>query len=63
VHDSIPSPGNAAYGAAKNGLITLTRSLALELAPQRINVNAVAPGLIRTPMTKERTDDPAKRAE
>jgi glucose 1-dehydrogenase len=63
VHDSIPSPGNAAYGAAKGGLLTLTRSLALELAPQRINVNAVSPGLIRTPMTQERTDDPETRAE
>ncbi len=61
VHDSIPSPGNAAYGAAKGGLLTMTRSLALELAPMRINVNAIAPGLIRTPMTCERVDDPARR--
>ncbi|GGE54045.1 oxidoreductase [Agaricicola taiwanensis] len=57
VHERIPSPGNSAYGAAKGGLLTLTRSLALELAPKRINVNAIAPGQIRTPMT-ERTDDP-----
>lgn len=35
--------------------------LALELVPLRINVNAVAPGLIRTPMTMDRTDDPATR--
>lgn len=63
VHDSIPSPGNAAYGAAKGGLLTLTRSLAVELAPVRINVNAIAPGLIRTPMTSERVDDPARRKE
>lgn len=62
VHEKIPSPGNAAYGAAKGGLLTLTRSLALELAGMRINVNAIAPGLIRTPMTKERTDDPETRA-
>ncbi len=33
VHEEIPSPGNAAYGAAKGGLRNLTRSLALELAP------------------------------
>jgi glucose 1-dehydrogenase len=63
VHEAIPSPGNAAYGAAKGGLLTLTRSLAMELAEQRINVNAIAPGLIRTPMTMERTDDPEKRAK
>jgi glucose 1-dehydrogenase len=63
VHEAIPSPGNAAYGAAKGGLLTFTRSLALELAPLRINVNAIAPGLIRTPMTAERTEDPAKMKE
>jgi NAD(P)-dependent dehydrogenase (short-subunit alcohol dehydrogenase family) len=63
VHETIPSPGNAAYGAAKGGLLTFTRSLALELAPLRINVNAIAPGLIRTPMTAKRTEDPEKMRE
>ena len=63
VHEAIPSPRNAAYGAAKGGLLTFTRSLALEAATLRINVNAIAPGLIRTPMTNQRTDDPARRAE
>lgn len=63
VHDTIPSPNSVAYGAAKGGLLTMTRSLALELAPLRINVNALAPGLIRTPMTQARTDDPATREQ
>nr|CAD6437859.1 3-oxoacyl-ACP reductase [Rhizobium sp. Q54] len=63
VHEAIPSPGNVSYGAAKGGLLTLTRSLAMELAEQRINVNAIAPGLIRTPMTMQRTDDPDARAK
>ncbi|MBF8643744.1 SDR family NAD(P)-dependent oxidoreductase [Pseudomonas luteola] len=63
VHDSIPSPNNVPYGAAKGGLLTMTRSLALELAPLKINVNAIAPGLIRTPMTMQRVDDPQKSAE
>ncbi|GGF85285.1 glucose-1-dehydrogenase [Azorhizobium oxalatiphilum] len=58
VHEAIPSPDNAAYGAAKGGLLTFTRSLALEVAPLRINVNALAPGHIRTPMTAGRTRDP-----
>jgi len=40
--------GNAAYNASKAGLINLTRSMALDLAPQRIRVNAVAPGAIGT---------------
>ena len=63
VHEDIPSPGNAAYGAAKGGLRNLTRSLALELAKDRINVNNIAPGLIHTPMTQARVEDPAKMRE
>jgi len=63
VHEAIPSPRSAAYGAAKGGLLTFTRSLALELAPLQINVNAIAPGLIRTPMTAQRAEDPEKMRE
>jgi glucose 1-dehydrogenase len=63
VHEAIPSPRHAGYGAAKGGLLTLVRSLALEVAPAGINVNAIAPGLIRTPMTQERTDDPETRKQ
>lgn len=42
-------PGTAAYAAAKGGMITYTKSLAKELAPHRVRVNGIAPGVIATP--------------
>jgi 3-oxoacyl-[acyl-carrier protein] reductase len=42
----------SAYASAKAGIITLTRSLALEWAPYNINVNCIIPGGIKTPMTR-----------
>jgi 3-oxoacyl-[acyl-carrier protein] reductase len=44
------SPGRAHYGAAKTGVIGFTRSLAVEVGLHNINVNAVGPGIIETPM-------------
>ena len=44
------APGLTAYTAAKGAIISLTRSLALEIGPRRINVNCVAPGATRTPI-------------
>ena len=50
------NPGQANYAAAKGGIIALTKTVAREWARFRINVNCVAPGLIRTRMTAEKRE-------
>ncbi len=46
----IGKPGNFVYGLTKGALAQMTRTLALELAPKGIRVNAVCPGTVRTPL-------------
>lgn len=53
--------GNAAYAASKWGVIGLVQTLALELAPHRINVNAVCPGMIITNLRDQHIEDGAKK--
>lgn len=53
-----PGGGLAAYCAAKAGLAMLTQVAALELGPRGIRVNAVAPGLVVTPLTAPAMDIP-----
>jgi len=52
--------GLAHYCAAKGGVLSLTQEAALELAAKKIRVNAIAPGIIETDMTKSIKDDPAQ---
>lgn len=49
VHGHGGFPNHAAYAATKGAIIAFTRSLAIELAPRRIRVNAVGPGIIEVP--------------
>lgn len=50
VHQEIPWAGHANYATSKGGIHMLMQSLAQEVAPQHIRVNAIAPGAIRTPI-------------
>ncbi len=61
-HDTAPLNMRSAYGVSKGGLKMLTRSLALELATHKINVNAVSPGAILTEMNRESLSKPDVRA-
>jgi glucose 1-dehydrogenase len=50
VHQVIPWAGHANYATSKGGIKLMMESLAQEVAPKRIRVNAIAPGAIRTPI-------------
>lgn len=54
IYGAVGRRERVAYSAAKGGVVNLTRSLALELGPHGITVNAVGPSLIETDMTRER---------
>jgi len=50
VHEVIPWAGHVNYAASKGGINMMMRSIAQEVAPDRIRVNSIAPGAIRTPI-------------
>jgi NAD(P)-dependent dehydrogenase (short-subunit alcohol dehydrogenase family) len=52
------TPGLAAYGTAKAGMIAFTRTLAVEAAPLGVRVNCLAPGWVRTELTRQMWSDP-----
>ncbi|MET7885602.1 SDR family oxidoreductase [Streptomyces avermitilis] len=63
VHQIIPWAGHVNYASSKGGVLMMMATLAQELAPHRIRVNAVAPGAIRTPINRSAWDTPEAEAE
>jgi NAD(P)-dependent dehydrogenase (short-subunit alcohol dehydrogenase family) len=58
----IAFPGRCAYTASKGAAVMLTRSIAVDYAADGIRANAVCPGMVYTPMTSWRLDQPDLRA-
>ena len=63
VHDIIPWAGHVNYASSKGGILMLLKSLALEVAPQKIRVNGISPGAIATDINEEVWKDEAKMKE
>lgn len=63
VHQAIPWAGHANYAAAKGGLKLLMQTMAQELAPEKIRVNSIAPGAIKTSINTEAWDSEEARQE
>ena len=58
VHEVIPWAGHANYAASKGGIMLLMKTMAQELAPQKIRVNAIGPGAIKTPINQSAWETP-----
>jgi NAD(P)-dependent dehydrogenase (short-subunit alcohol dehydrogenase family) len=52
------APNRPAYVATKHAVVGLTKQMALELGEKNVRVNAVAPGVVRTPLTERYFQDP-----
>jgi glucose 1-dehydrogenase len=63
VHETIPWAGRVNYAASKGGVMQLTRSLAQEVARDRIRVNSVCPGATRTPINTDSWETPEAYAK
>jgi glucose 1-dehydrogenase len=63
VHQIIPWSGHLNYAASKGGVLMLMQTLAQELGPHGIRVNAVAPGAIKTPINRSAWETPEAEAE
>ncbi|MEU7072719.1 SDR family oxidoreductase [Streptomyces narbonensis] len=63
VHQLIPWSGHVNYASSKGGVQMMMQTLAQELAPEKIRVNAVAPGAIRTPINRAAWETPEARED
>ena len=63
VHETIPWAGHVNYAASKGGVMLMMKSIAQEVAPFRIRVNAIAPGAIRTPINTAAWETPEAYAD
>ncbi len=62
VHEVIPWAGHANYAASKGGLMLLMKSIAQELGPQKIRVNSIGPGAIKTNINRDAWETPEAEA-
>ncbi len=58
IQSFVALPNSAAYTTSKGGVRALTKALAIELSPQGIRVNAIAPGMIATPLNADARQNP-----
>ena len=59
----VPFPQRAAYNASKGAVVSFTRALALDYAPNHIRANAICPGMVETGMTRWRLEIPELRQQ
>jgi NAD(P)-dependent dehydrogenase (short-subunit alcohol dehydrogenase family) len=58
IRSQVVEPGQGVYAATKAGIVQLVRTLATELGPSCVRVNAIAPGVVDTPLTSQIKDQP-----
>jgi glucose 1-dehydrogenase len=63
VHEIVPWAGHVNYAASKGGLMLFMKSIAQELGPQKIRVNSIAPGAIKTPINRGAWETPEAEAD
>jgi NAD(P)-dependent dehydrogenase (short-subunit alcohol dehydrogenase family) len=58
IRGQVVEPGQSVYAATKSGTVQMLRALAAELGPRGVRANAIAPGIVETPLTEQIKDSP-----